>query len=114
MFQKLRSVIYHTPDLAKAKQWYIEVTGIQPYFDQPFYVGFDINGSELGLDPDLSNVTPGNSTTAMWQVADVQATIDKCVALGASIHIAAQDVGGGMIVATITDPFGNNVGLISE
>jgi predicted enzyme related to lactoylglutathione lyase len=114
MFQKLRSVIYHAADLAAARQWYIDVTGLQPYFDQPFYVGFDINGSELGIDPDMSKVTPGNSTTALWKVADVQATVDKCVSLGATIHSAPQNVGGDMIVATIIDPFGNNVGLISE
>ena len=114
MFQKLRSVIYHADDLTKAKQWYIDLLGVQPYFDQPFYVGFDINGSELGIDPDLSHVIPGNSSVAMWQVSDVPMTVAKCVAQGATIHIDTQDVGGGMQVATIIDPFGNYVGLISE
>lgn len=114
MFKKLRSVIYHAADLAAAKQWYIDITGIQPYFDQPFYVGFDINGSELGIDPDMTKVVPGNNTIALWQVADIKAAVDKCVAHGATIQSDIQDVGGGMFVATITDPFGNNVGLISE
>ena len=75
MFQKLRSVIYHAADLTAAKQWYIDITGIQPYFDQPFYVGFDINGSELGIDPNMNGVKPGNSTTALWKVADIKAAV---------------------------------------
>lgn len=114
MFQKLRSVIYHAADLAAARQWYIDITGIQPYFDQPFYVGFDINGSELGIDPNMKGVKPGNSTTALWKVADIKAAVEKCLVHGATIQSEIQDVGGGMFVATITDPFGNNVGLISE
>jgi extradiol dioxygenase family protein len=64
MFKKLRTVIYHVTDLPKAKEWYIKVTGIQPYFDESFYIGFDINGFELGLDPDTSAVVAGNQTTS--------------------------------------------------
>ena len=47
MFNKLRTVIYHVDDLEEAKKWYKEITGVEPYFDEPFYVGFDINGFEL-------------------------------------------------------------------
>ena len=56
MLQKLRTVIYHVADLPAAKEWYIKVTGLQPYFDEPFYVGFDINGFELGLHPAMNNI----------------------------------------------------------
>jgi len=49
MLNKLRTVIYHAPDILAAKEWYINATGIQPYFDEPFYVGFDINGFGSGL-----------------------------------------------------------------
>lgn len=48
MLNKLRTVIYHVDDIIKAKDWYIQLTGIQPYFDEIFYIGFDINGCELG------------------------------------------------------------------
>jgi len=54
MFKKLRTLIYHVDNLEKAKEWYKKITGINPYFDEPFYVGFNINGCELGLDPDLT------------------------------------------------------------
>ena len=59
MLKKLRTVIYHVNDLDKAKEWYTNFLGISPYFDEPFYVGFDINGCELGLDPDMENVIEG-------------------------------------------------------
>jgi catechol 2,3-dioxygenase-like lactoylglutathione lyase family enzyme len=61
MFQGLRTVIYRVPDLTRAKAWYSEAFGIQPYFDEPFYVGFNIGGYELGLDPNASAVTVGNN-----------------------------------------------------
>ncbi len=73
-FHGLRTVIYHAPDLDKAKAWYSSVLGIAPYFDQPFYVGFSVGGYELALDPDASS-TPGGTAGAVtyWGVADAQA-----------------------------------------
>ena len=114
MFQKLRTIIYHVDDLAKAKQWYNAITGIDPYFESPFYIGFDINGCELGLDSDSSNVTAGNSTVAYWKVEDIQRAVDKCMVAGGILFSAIQKVGGTIQVAIIQDPFGNHVGLISE
>ena len=114
MFQKLRTVIYHTADLAKAKQWYTDITGIAPYFDQPFYVGFDIHGCELGLDPDNTDSSSGKGSVAYWKVDNIKATLAKCLAAGASIDSDIQNVGGTIEVAIIIDPFGNYVGLISE
>lgn len=51
MLQGLRTVVYGVQDIVAAKAWYREVLGIEPYFDQPFYVGFHVGGYELGLDP---------------------------------------------------------------
>ena len=64
MFKKLRTIIYHVSNLEEAKQWYAKVTGIAPYFDEPFYVGFDINGCELGLDPNLTQSNSGEHSVA--------------------------------------------------
>ena len=60
-FLGLRTAIYHAPDLAKAKSWYSRILGIEPYFDQPFYVGFNVGGYELGLDPDPSSTHMGET-----------------------------------------------------
>lgn len=112
MFKKLRTVVYHTDDLQKAKNWYISITGIQPYFDETFYAGFDINGFELGLDPDLSGVEKGNQSIAFWAVDNIEACVKKLVEHGAAIKDDVNDVGGGIKVAVVYDPFGNAVGLI--
>ena len=53
MFLGLRTVVYKVSDLGRAKAWYTKVLGIEPYFDEPFYVGFNVGGYELGLDPDI-------------------------------------------------------------
>ena len=112
MFNKLRTVIYHVNDLQAAKEWYIKATGIQPYFDEPFYVGFDINGFELGLDPDTENVTPGNQSVSYWAVDDTEASSQKLVSLGGKLVQPRTNVGGTIYVAVVEDPFNNLVGLI--
>ena len=114
MFKKLRTVIYYVPDLQLAKDWYINITGIQPYFDEPFYIGFDINGCELGLHPIDDTVTMGNQTVSQWSVSAIDNCVEKCVDAGATVLYKVSDVGGGIKVATIIDPWGNAVGLIEE
>jgi predicted enzyme related to lactoylglutathione lyase len=113
MLQKLRTVIYHVNDLQKARQWYVELTGIQPYFDESFYVGFDINGCELGLDPDLKTSKEGNHSTAYWSVENIHVAVEKAISLGATLISQIANVGGTIEVAVIQDPFGNNIGFIT-
>ncbi len=112
MFKKLRTVIYYVPDLQKAKEWYINLTGNQPYFDEPFYVGFDFNGCELGLHPQDETVVIGNQTVSHWEVDEIEICIKKLVNQGATVLYDTSDVGGGIKVATVIDPWGNAVGLI--
>jgi predicted enzyme related to lactoylglutathione lyase len=111
MFKKLRTVIYTAKDLTAAREWYIKATGQQPYFDQPFYVGFDINGFELGLDPNASS-GPGNQTVSYWAVDDTEAALNKLVTIGGTLIQPRTNVGGDIHVAIVADPFGNHIGLI--
>ncbi len=67
-FLGLRTVIYHAPDLEAAKTWYTRAFGVAPYFDEPFYVGFEIGGFELGLHPGSSGISVGNNAVAYWGV----------------------------------------------
>ena len=111
----LRTVIYHVPDLKRAKEWYSSVFGVQPYFDEPFYVGFDIGGYELGLDPDTKGAKPGpGGSVAYWGVASADAALTHFTQAGATVWSPVRDVGGGIRVATVADPFGNLVGLIEN
>ncbi len=112
MFKKLRTVIYHTDNLQKARDWYTNITGIQPYFDEPFYVGFDINGFELGLDPDMDGIEKGNQSVAFWAVDKIEECVKKLLENGAVLKDEVKEVGGGIKVGIITDPFGNTLGLI--
>lgn len=112
MLQKLRTVIYHVADLQAAKEWYIKATGIQPYFDEAFYVGFDINGFELGLDPSMKNISAGNHTESYWSVASTREAVNKFVALGATLVQDVTNVGGAIHIVIVADPFGNHIGFI--
>jgi predicted enzyme related to lactoylglutathione lyase len=112
MIKGLRTVKVPVTDLARAKAWYGEVFGAAPYFDQPFYVGFAIGGFELGLVPDGAPGALG--AVAYWGVDDIEADVKRILALGASEHEAIQDVGEGIRVAELKDPFGNVLGLIEN
>lgn len=112
-FLGLRTVVYRVADLEKAKAWYSEVLGKQPYFDQPFYVGFNIAGYELGLVPDAKASTSRDSTgIAYWGVNDAKTAYERLLKMGAAAHEPIQDVGEGIIVGAVTDPFGNIFGVI--
>jgi predicted enzyme related to lactoylglutathione lyase len=114
MFQGLRTVIYAAADLARAREWYTQVLGKPPYFDQPYYVGFNVGGFELGLDPDTSNVKAGNNAVAYWGVPDAKAAHERLLKLGAREQSPVRDVGEGILVGTYLDPFGNVVGIIQN
>jgi predicted enzyme related to lactoylglutathione lyase len=114
MFLGLRTVIYHVRDLDKAKAWYTKVLGQKPYFDQPFYVGFNVGGFELGLDPDVTAAKGDGQSVAYWGVAKADDAVKRLTKEGAKVVEAAKDVGEGIRVATLTDPFGNRVGVIEN
>ena len=107
--QGLRTVIYPAPDLAAAKAWWTEVLGKAPYFDQPFYVGYEVGGYELGLLPD-ADVADGALT--YWGVEDCRAAVEAALSAGASPHTPVADVGDGIVTATVRTPQGAILGLI--
>jgi lactoylglutathione lyase len=107
----LRTTIYMVNDIQQAKQWYTKAFGLAPYYDEPFYVGFNIRGFELGLMPTQQK---SNSTDviAYWGVEDADAAYKKLIALGAKPLNPIADVGGGIKIGAVTDPFGNPLGII--
>jgi len=108
----LRTAIYPVPDLAAGKAWYARILGCEPYFDQPFYVGFAVGGFELGLVPD--GIPGAVGVQAYWGVVDAAAEFARLQGLGAVPHEAVRDVGEGIKVAAVRDPFGNVFGLIEN
>lgn len=112
MIQGLRTVIYPVTHLAEAAAWYAQVLGKAPYFDEAFYVGFEVGGFELGLIPDGQ---PGSAgATAYWGTGDIEAEVARLSALGAQVESPVADVGGGIRVATVVDPYGNLFGVIQN
>lgn len=112
MIQGLRTAIYPTPDLVRGKEWYRQVLGYAPYFDEPFYIGFSVGGFELGLVPDGQPGLAG--VQVYWGVPDVAAELVRLTALGAEVHEPVKDVGGGIRVASVRDPFGNLFSIIEN
>ena len=114
MILGLRTVIYPAPDLDATKAWYTKVLGVEPYFSEPYYVGFEVGGFELGLDPNATPSTGGTGVLPYWGVADAAAAYARLLGLGATELGGVQDVGGGIRVASVRDPFGNALGIIEN
>jgi predicted enzyme related to lactoylglutathione lyase len=113
VLQSIRSVIFQVDDLERAKEFYSAALGRKPYFDEPFYVGYDVDGQELGLHPDVSRQAPGpGGAVAYWKVDDIAASWEHLASLGGQPLELPHDVGGGIETAIVADPFGNLVGLI--
>jgi|SRR5580692_9423575 predicted enzyme related to lactoylglutathione lyase len=112
MILGLRTAIYPAPDLLAAKRWYAEMLGVAPCFDEPFYVGFSVGGFELGLLPEA---TPGTcGPQPLWGVADIDSAYARLLTLGATPLAPVADVGAGIRVAAVADPFGNRFGIIQN
>ncbi|MFO0935698.1 MAG: VOC family protein [Gemmataceae bacterium] len=113
MFLGLRTLGVHVPPdkLAEAKAWYSLVAGKPPYFDEPFYVGFEIGGYELGLQPTEGRSGAGG-IDVYWGTNDIDAEVARLVSIGATLADPIQDVGGEIKVAVVNDPFGNRLGVI--
>ena len=116
MLQGLRTLIFriNPSDIKKATEWYTELLKKPPYFEEPFYVGFNVGGFELGLDPGEKKISLGNNIETYWGVSDIKEALSACLAVGAKINTDIRDVGGEIKVATIQDPFGNVFGLIQN
>lgn len=112
MILGLRTAIYPVTDLAAAKAWYTALLGQAPHFDQPFYVGFEVGGFELGLLPDATPATAGPQP--LWGVADADAAWARLIELGAKPLEPVNEVGEGIKVAAVVDPFGNRLGIIEN
>ena len=115
MLKGLRTSVYIVDNINSAKDWYSNVLGKQPYFDEPFYVGFNVGGFELGLLPrgEEGNPGPGGVLT-YWAVDDAKAAYQRLIDMGAEAHYPVTDVGGNVLLGTVIDPFGNELGIIEN
>jgi predicted enzyme related to lactoylglutathione lyase len=111
MFLGLRTIIYPAPDLESLKRWYADLLGIEPYFDEPFYVGFNVAGYELALDPGAGTHT---GPRTYWGVTDADQALKRLLEAGAVIEDPVRDVGDKIRVAAVRDPSGSIIGIIEN
>ncbi len=108
----LRTTIYLVPDLAEAKEWYSNAFESKPYFDEPFYVGYEIAGYELGLVPGKLRSKKTENVFSYWGVKDIEEAFDDLQSKGATVFEKIAEVGGGIKVASLKDPWENIIGII--
>jgi len=109
----IKTVLHPVSDLEAAKPVYAALLGMSPQHDAPYYVGFEAAGQHIGLVPN-GGPQAMTSPVAYWHVADIEAKLAEVTAAGATVKEPAHDVGGGRLVATVTDPDGNVLGLLQD
>ncbi|MBV8999785.1 MAG: VOC family protein [Solirubrobacterales bacterium] len=111
--QGIKVVLHPVSDLERAKPMYTALLGVAPTADSPYYVGFDAAGQHIGLVPG-GGPQGMTSPVTFWEVSDIEAKLGELSAAGATVKEAAHDVGGGRLVATVTDLDGNDLGLLQD
>ena len=111
--QGIKTVLHPVSDLAAAKAVYTALLGVPPMADSPYYIGFEAAGQQIGLVPSGGSESM-TSPVAFWHVPDIKAKLAEVIAAGATVKEAPHDVGGGRLVATVTDIDGNVLGLIQD
>jgi predicted enzyme related to lactoylglutathione lyase len=113
MTKPLSTIIYPVKDLGGAKALYGTLLGVQPYVDQPYYVGFRLGDFELGLDPN-GHAQGVTAPIGYWEVEDIKQSVEQLLDAGAEVQSEIRDVGGGRLIATVRDADGNVTGLMQS
>jgi predicted enzyme related to lactoylglutathione lyase len=111
MTPAIRTIIYPVKDLSRAKALYTGLLGVEPSMDEAYYVGYSVDGQDVGLDPHGHSKGMTGPVT-FWHVDDLNDSLKALLHGGATEKEAVRDVGGGKLVATVTDADGNDIGLI--
>jgi predicted enzyme related to lactoylglutathione lyase len=111
--QGAKTLLHPVKDLAAAKAVYTALLGISPQNDDEYYVGYEAEGQHIGLVPG-GGPQGMTSPVAYWHVSDMEAKLAEVTEAGATVKEPPRDVGGGRLVASITDPDGNVLGLLQD
>ncbi|MFF5470906.1 VOC family protein [Streptomyces achromogenes] len=109
----LQTIIYPVKDLDRAKAVFGALLGVEPYADEPYYVGYKAAGQDVGLDPS-GHAKGMTGPVPYWHVTDLRERLAALLAAGAELLQDAQDVGGGRLIAFVKDPDGNHLGLLQD
>lgn len=110
MSQGVKTIIYPVTDIGRAKTLFATLLGVEPYTDEPYYVGFRVGDQEAGLDPNGHR----HGMTPYWQVDDIRERLQSLLEAGAEVQQDVRDVGGGRLIASVKDADGNVIGLLQD
>jgi predicted enzyme related to lactoylglutathione lyase len=113
MTKGIKTFIYPVKNLAKAKTLYSKLLGVQPYMNEAYYVGFNVEGQDVGLDPH-GHSQGMTGPVGYWHVDDIRKSLEALLDAGAEAQQAVKDVGGGKLIASVKDADGNVIGLIQS
>ncbi|EDP72266.1 hypothetical protein FBALC1_14232 [Flavobacteriales bacterium ALC-1] len=109
----LRTTIYMVSDIVEATEWYTKAFNTKPYFNEPFYIGFNIGGYELGLQSEERDINSKTENVfSYWGVNDINEAYEHLINLGGTKHEEPNDVGDDILVASLYDPWNNIIGII--
>ena len=110
MNKGIKTIIYPVTDVTHAKILFCKLLGVEPYADQPYYVGFKIENQDIGLVPK----SPDAVMTAFYHIDDIKNSLQILLDGGAEIIQEIKNVGGGRLIASAKDKDGNIIGLIQN
>ncbi len=113
MTEGIKTIVYPVKDLAKAKVLDGELVGVEPYADEPYYVGFRVGGQEIGLDPN-GHSQGMRGPVNYWHVDDINKSLKALPDAGAEVQQEVRDLGGGKLIASVKDADGNATGLLQS
>jgi len=108
MNKGIKTVLYPVKDINQSKTVFRKLLGVEPYADQPYYVGFKIGDQDIGLVPN----NPEGGVAAFFHVDDIKDNLQILVDAGAQIIQEIKNVGGGRLIASVKDKDGNIIGLV--
>ena len=111
MNEGIKTIIYPVKDIAQAKNLYGTLLGAEPVMDEAYYVGFNIGGQDIGLDPH-GHSQGMTGPVGYWHVDDINERLKSLLTAGAEVQQEVKDVGGGKLTALVKDADGNVIGLI--
>jgi predicted enzyme related to lactoylglutathione lyase len=113
MNQGIRTIIFPVRDIPRARAFYSKLLGVEPYADQPYYVGFRVGDQEVGLDPNGHNKGM-TGPVCYCHVEDIKQSLQSLLDAGAQTLQEVKDVGGGRLIASVKDADGNVIGLLQS
>jgi predicted enzyme related to lactoylglutathione lyase len=110
MNKGIKTIIYPVKDVMQTKTIFHKLLGVEPYSDEPYYVGFKVGDQDIGLVPNGHNA----GMTAFYHVDDIRNSLQILLDAGAEIIQDIKNVGGGRLIASVKDKDSNIIGLIQN